>query len=131
MPSKDTFYKFESQDNKVLCTEQVNYCKHEDADSRMFYRLSLVATPSNVVMRTYDTDSLVIAKGCKQIFDISPKLWLKIGTQSKMSSGILALMRHVRNFLHHHAMHCQLLMPLQSDYTALFKRKRKVAPFKL
>ena len=88
MPSKDTFYKFESQDNKVLCTEQVNYCKHEDADSRMFYHLSLVATPSNVVMRTYDTDSLVIAKGCKQIFDISPKLWLKIGTQSKTSSGI-------------------------------------------
>ena len=47
----------------------------------MFYHLSLVATPSNVVMKTYDTDSLVIAMECKQIFDISPKLWLKIGTQ--------------------------------------------------
>ena len=54
--SKDTCYKFESQDDKVLCTEQVNYCNHEQANSRMFYDLSLVATSSNVVMRTNDAD---------------------------------------------------------------------------
>ena len=30
----------------------------------MFYHVLLVATPSNVVMRTNDTDALVIAMGC-------------------------------------------------------------------
>ena len=79
--SKDTCYKFESQDDKVLCTEQVNYCNHEQADSRMFYDLSLVATSSNVVMRTNDADSLVIAMRCRVFSDTSLKLWLKVGTQ--------------------------------------------------
>ena len=30
------------------------YCNYKDADSGMSYHLSLVATPSNVVMRTND-----------------------------------------------------------------------------
>ena len=49
----------------------------------MFYHVSLVAAPSNVVMRTNDTDALVIAMGCKQFYDTSLKLWLEVGTLSK------------------------------------------------
>ena len=71
--SKDTCYKFEPQDDKVFCTEQVNYCNHEEADSRMFYYLSLVATPSNVVMKINDTDPLVTVIGCKEFYDTSLK----------------------------------------------------------
>ena len=63
--SKDTRYKFEPQDDKIFCTEQVIYCNHEEAASQMFYHLSLPATSSNVEMRTNDTDSLVIPIGCK------------------------------------------------------------------
>ena len=40
----------------------------------MFNHLSLVATPSVIAMRTNDTDSLVIAMGCKQFYDPSLKL---------------------------------------------------------
>ena len=54
-----------------------------EADSQMFYHLLLVAAPSNVVMRTNDTFSLVIAIECKQFYDTSLKLWLENGTQSK------------------------------------------------
>ena len=48
--SKDTCYKLESKNDEVLCTNQVNYCNHEETHSRMFHHVSLVATPSNVVM---------------------------------------------------------------------------------
>ena len=54
--SKDTCYKFKPQDDNVFCTEQVNYLNHEEGDSQMFYHLSSVATPRNVVTRTNDTD---------------------------------------------------------------------------
>ena len=50
--SKDTCYEFEPQDDKVFCIEQVNYYNHKEADNRMFCHLSLVATPSNTVMKT-------------------------------------------------------------------------------
>ena len=48
----------------MFYTEQENYCNHEEADSRMFYHVLLVAAPSNVVMRTNDADALVIAMEC-------------------------------------------------------------------
>ena len=34
-------------------------------------------------MTTNDTDSLVIAVGCKQFYDTSLKLWLEVGTVKK------------------------------------------------
>ena len=77
----------------------------------MFYHLSLVATPSNVVIRTNDTDN-VIAMRCKQFYDTSMKLWLEVRTQSKIQSGILVLIRHVKNLVYHYAMRYQFFMPL-------------------
>ena len=96
--SQYTCYKFEPQDNKVLCTEQVNYCNHEEADSRMFYHLSLIVTPSNVVMRTIDTDSLIIAMGCKKFYETSLKLWLEVGTQSKNTIKYISIDQSCEKF---------------------------------
>ena len=78
----------------------------------MFYHLLLVATPSNVVIKTNDTDN-VIAMRCKQFYDTSMKLWLEVRTQSKIQSGILVLIRHVKNLVYHYAMRYQFFMPLQ------------------
>ena len=108
-----TRYNFEPQDDKVLCVEQVNYCNHEEVDSGMFYHLSLVATPSNVVMSTNDTDSLVIAMGCKQFYGTSLKLLLEVGTQLKNTIKYISIDQHVKNLVHRYAMRYQLLMPLQ------------------
>ena len=80
---KDVCYKFEPQDDKVFSTELKNYCHQEKADSRIFCHVWLVATPSNVVMRTNNADALVIAMGCKQFYDTSLKLWLEVGTVKK------------------------------------------------
>ena len=130
--SKDTYYKCEPQDDKVFCTEQENYCNHEETDSRMFYHVLLVAAPSNVVMRTNDTDTLVIATGCKQFYDTSLKLWLEVGTQSKNAIRYISIDEACEKF---GSSLCNALpaFPVFTgcDYTASFKRKGKAAPFKL
>ena len=43
MPIKTHATSLNNQDDKVLCTEQVNYCNHKKADSPLFYHLSLIA----------------------------------------------------------------------------------------
>ena len=78
----------------------------------MFYHLSLVATPSNVLIRTNDTDN-VIAMRFKQFYETSMKLWLEVRTQSKIQSGILVLIRHVKSLVHHYAIRYRFFMPLQ------------------
>ena len=40
------------------------FSTHEEADSRMLFHLSSVQSPANVVIRTIDTDVLIIALGC-------------------------------------------------------------------
>ena len=40
------------------------YSTHGEADSRMMFHLNPVINSSNVVIRTSDTDVLVIALGC-------------------------------------------------------------------
>ena len=130
--SKDTCYKFEPQDDKVFCTEQENYCNHEEADSRMFYHVSLVAAPGKVIMRTNDTDALVIAMGCKQFYENSLKLWFEFGTQSKNTIRYISIDQACEKF---GSSLCNALPAFHvftgCDFTASFKRKGKVAPFKL
>ena len=130
--SKDTCYKFEPQDDKVFCTTQVIYCNHEEVKSWMFYHLSLVATSSNVVRRTNDTDSLIIAIWCKQFYDTSLKLWLEVVTQSKNTIRHISIYQACEKF---GSSLCNALPVFHTftgcDYAAQFKRRGKVAPFKL
>ena len=44
--------------------EKSLYSTHEEADSSMIFHLNSVINPPNVVIRTSDTDVLVIALGC-------------------------------------------------------------------
>ena len=119
-----------AHDDKVFCTEQVNYCHHEEVESRMFYHVSLVATPSNVVMRTNDTDALVIAMGCKQFYDTSLKLLLEVETQSKNTIRYISIDQASEIF---GSSLCNALPAFHAftgcNYTASFKRKGKVVPF--
>ena len=109
--SKTKCCNVESKDDKVLYTEQVNYCNNEEADSLMFYHLSLVPTPNNVVMRTNDNDTLLIAIRCLSSF--MANCGLKVETSKKTQSGTLLLIRHVKNVVHHYAMRYQVFMLLQ------------------
>ena len=78
-----------------------------------FIHLLLVATPSNVVMRTNDTDSLVIVIGCKQFYDTHlTEIVARSWNCRKIQSDVLVLVSHVKNLVHNYAMY-QFFMPLQ------------------
>ena len=57
----DTCWRYESVNGCVL-TEEVNdlSCGHEEADTRIFYHLSSIQSGNNVVLRTKDTNCLII-----------------------------------------------------------------------
>ena len=64
----------------------------------MFYHVSLVAAPSNVVKRANGTDALVIAMGCKQFYDTSLNVWLEIGTQSENTIRYISIDQVCKKF---------------------------------
>jgi hypothetical protein len=61
----DHCYTFKVEDGVVVKREiHAMFSTHEEADSRMLFHISSVQPPANVVIRTIDTDVLVIALGC-------------------------------------------------------------------
>ena len=58
------------------------YCTHEEADTRMFFYLTSINHPANVVIRTADTDCLIIALESKRLYHHEINIWLEVGTQS-------------------------------------------------
>ena len=47
----------------------------------MFTHIETVAGPANIVVRTIDTDCLIIAIGSKSTLDESVHVWLEVGQQ--------------------------------------------------
>ena len=48
----------------VKSEEVAYYAKHEEADTTMIYQIGQLPSGTNVVLRTVDTDVVVIALGC-------------------------------------------------------------------
>ena len=129
----DTCFKYFVVDGHVNRFEAGHlYSTREEADSRMFFHLTDVPTPSNVVIRTADTDCLVIGLGCKPLYDASLKIWLEVGLRSKNTLRYINL-----NQLHESLGEtlCNSLPAYHAftgcDYTSSFCRKGKVKPFKM
>jgi hypothetical protein len=108
------------------------YSTHEEADSRMFYHLDYISAPSKVVIRTSDTDCLVIALAFKHLYNPLLEIWLEVGTQSNNSQRYINI-----NSLHAQLGEslCKSLLVYHAltgcDYTASFSRKGKVRPLKI
>ena len=80
----DICYFFQSANDSVNRREfPALYSTHEEADSRMIFHAKSTQPGSNVVIRTIDTDVLVIVLGCLNEFDANTKIWIEIGIQSK------------------------------------------------
>jgi hypothetical protein len=56
---------------------------HEEADSRMLFRISSVQPPANVVIRTIDTNVLVIVLGCFSSLPQELDIWIETGVYTK------------------------------------------------
>ena len=129
----DVCYKYTSENGKMKhCEAEEYYSTHEEADNRMFFHISNITTPSNVVIRTNDTDSLVIAIGCGQMFNENIKIWLDVSLQFNNSQRYISVFqiratlgeRLSKSLLAFHAF-------TGCDYDASFSRRGKVAPFEL
>ena len=130
--NSDTCYSFISQEDRMVKSEEVAYyVKHEEADTRMIDHVGQLPSETNVVVRTVDTDVVVIALGCfHQLQD--RRIWVESGIQSKNNLKYISIKQ----------LFDQLGEPLckalpfyhafsRCDYTFSFNRKGKIKPFKL
>eukprot|EP00794_Sanderia_malayensis_P015514 gene15514-17096_t len=84
--NEDKCFKFSAVfDNVIRCEAEDLFCTHEEADSRIFFHLNSLPTPCNAVIRTSDTDCLIIGLGCRSFIQSDIKIWLEVGLQSKNS----------------------------------------------
>ena len=61
----DTCYSFISQEDRMVKSEEVAYyAKHEEVDTRMIYHGGQLPSGANTVVRTVNTNVVVIALGC-------------------------------------------------------------------
>ena len=76
-------YKFIAQNQMVSQIALDDYkCEYEEADTRMFYIVSKLQTPKNILVRCNDTDVLVIFLGNFHKVRES-NIWLEVGLFGK------------------------------------------------
>ena len=80
---EDRCYKFSSEGRVVTRSEDGNlFSTHKEADIRMFFHISLLQEAQNVIVRTIDTDCLVIGLCCRPFIGSDVRIWLEVGLQS-------------------------------------------------
>ena len=125
-------YKYRGENGVTISSEEEQFfSSHEEADNRMFFHLSHPLPGSTVVMRTDDSDSLVIALGFKHFFN-ALEIWLEAGVQGKNNLRFInvnTIYSELGEAL------CKALPAYHAftgcDYTASFFKKAKVRPLKL
>ena len=115
------------------CEEQEEvYNSHEEADSRMFFHLDQISGPSNVVIRTGDTNCSVIALKCKLLFDQKVvNIWLEDWVQSKSNLRYINIDKIYNQLGETLFKALPAYHALPGDYNASLFRKGKVQPFKI
>ena len=53
------------------------YPVHQEADSKMLFHVASIPSPANIVIRSVDTDVLVIALACLSKIDPRKKVWME------------------------------------------------------
>ena len=98
----------------------------------MFFDLKSIDPPLKVIIKTADTDCLIIGPSCRLNYDNQIKLWIEGGTHTSKNIcciNIDELYSHLGKIL------CKSLPAYHtftgSDFTASFTRKGKVKPFKV
>ena len=118
--------------DKVVRTEERSLlCTHEESDGRIFFHVSSLENQSNVVIRTADTDCLIIEFGCREKLNPSLKLWLEVGVLSRDNLRFISVDSIYSNLGKNF---CKAIPAYHaftgSDFTASFSRKRKIQPLK-
>ena len=130
---KNTCFKFFVVDGKKCCEEVPElYSTHEEADNRMFFHLA--NAPSNVVIRTTDTNCLIIGLASQHLYEESIHVWLEVGTLLYVKNTLRFI--NLNQLSSHLGNDLGAALPAYHDftgceYTASFCRRGKVKPLKL
>ena len=128
----DICYCFREKNGQVITAliPELTFC-HEEADLKIIYHPTCLEENSKVIIRTSDTDMLVIALGCLQHIPEFINVLLEVGLFVKNSLRSIDLTK-LFNKLGENV--CRALPAFHvftgSDYTAAFSRKGKIRPLK-
>ena len=107
-------------------------CDAEEADSRVLFHAAFFPFPSNIILRTVDTDVFVIALGIRKHLSPHCFLWIESGCYSDNSIEYVSIQAIYENL---GVNMCDALPGFHaftgSDYTAAFNNKGKIKPFKI
>ena len=125
-------YKFMSLLDKVVRTKERSLLyAPEKADSLIFFHVSFLENQSNVVIRTVNTDCLIIRFGCCEKLDSSLKIWLEFRLQSRNNLRFISVDSKYSNLGKNF---CKALPAYHaftgSDFMASFSQKEKIQPLK-
>jgi hypothetical protein len=126
-------YSYRREDGKIVRVEETGLASnHEEADSRMMVHISSLKSPSNVVVRSADTDVMAILLG--NIHKLSPgiSVWLEAGIQSKNNLRYIEINALASKL----GPHLSRSIPgfhafTGCDYTPSFANKGKIRPLAL
>ena len=131
---EDTCYSFKASDGKMSKTEELHlHSTHEEAGSKMIFHLHSLPASSNVVIRTVDTDVLIILLGnMEKLDDVNKNVWLEVGLFT------MNTLRYIDVRAIYNKLGCGLCKSLPAfhsftgcDYTAALNRKGKLRPLRL
>ena len=105
------------------------YNENEEADSRIMFHLMRIPSPNQVIIRTNDTDVVILTLHFLKSLSPEVLVWLDIGIENhRRYLSANQLCTHLGPYL------CEALVGFHawtgSDYTASFSWKGKVNPFK-
>ena len=84
--SKNDYSLFTANGNCVHTTKCGNlYSTHQEADSKILFHVASIPSPANIVIKSIDTDLLVIALACLSTIDPRKQVWMETGLESKNS----------------------------------------------
>ena len=128
----DNCYCFREENGQVTRTLILEpTSSRKEADSKMIYHVTILEEKSKIIIRTLDTDVLVIVLVCLEHIPVSLKLWLEVDLYAKNSLRYI----DVRKLFNKPGKDLCRALPAShafagSDYTAAFSRKGKNRPLK-
>ena len=100
-------YLFTANNNCVQTTNCANlYSTLQEVNSKMLSHIAFIPSPANIVIRSVDTDVLVIALACLSTIDPRKKVWMETGLESKNSLSYiksikLLVSKYAEDYLHY------------------------------
>ena len=108
----DTCYSFISQEDKILKSEEVAYyLKYEETDTRIVHHVGQLPSATNIVVRTVDTNVVIITLGCLHQLQDNRRIWVESGIQPKINLRYISI-NHLFQYLKgHSAKHSHSTIP--------------------